>query len=126
MRVWWEEQFYAKKGAEIQEDVLLVAKQFMVFAHIRCPKPPLNKYARGLLQSTIRMENISYLGMEQVICYCGNEKAYYMPYTNERWISPRWKGKANPNEHWWDEAIYDVCDVSVENGASMKGVHANG
>jgi hypothetical protein len=29
---------------------------------------------------------------------------YYMPFTNEPWISPRWRGRANPNEKWWDEA----------------------
>ena len=124
--LWWEEEYYRNKNAEIYEDVLLVAKQFMVFAHIRCPKPPV-RYARGLLQSTIRMENKSYLGMAQVVCYCGNEtNAYYMPYTNERWISPKWKGAKNPNEDWWDEAIHDVCDVSLNSGASMKGVHADG
>lgn len=26
----------------------------------------------------------------------------YIPYTNEPWISPKWKGKKNPNEGWWD------------------------
>lgn len=28
---------------------------------------------------------------------------YYMPYTNEPWISPRWKGAINPNEKWFEE-----------------------
>jgi hypothetical protein len=27
----------------------------------------------------------------------------YMPYTNEPWISPKWKGAVNPNEKWFDE-----------------------
>lgn len=31
--------------------------------------------------------------------------APYMPYTNEPWISPRWNGKQNPNEGWWNDAI---------------------
>lgn len=30
---------------------------------------------------------------------------YYMPYTNEKWYSPQWRGRANPNERWWDEAF---------------------
>lgn len=30
--------------------------------------------------------------------------APYMPFTNEKWISPRWNGKTNPNENWWNEA----------------------
>lgn len=28
---------------------------------------------------------------------------YYMPFTNEPWISPRWKGAKNPNEKWFQE-----------------------
>ena len=28
--------------------------------------------------------------------------APYMPYTTEPWISPKWNGKQNPNEGWWD------------------------
>lgn len=120
MRVWWEQEFYEKQRVSIEEDVLLVAKQFMVFAHLRCPKPPV-RYARGLLQSTIRCENKSYMGMEQVECYAGSEQAYYMPFTNERWISPRWKGKQNPNYHWWDEAIYDVGNLASNKGVKMNG-----
>lgn len=30
--------------------------------------------------------------------------APYMVYTNEPWISPKWHGKKNPNEGWWQEA----------------------
>lgn len=30
--------------------------------------------------------------------------APYMPYTNEPWVSPKWKSKKNPNEHWFDDA----------------------
>lgn len=27
--------------------------------------------------------------------------APYVPYTNEPWLSPKWHGKQNPNEGWW-------------------------
>lgn len=30
--------------------------------------------------------------------------APYMPYTNEPWKSPFWRGKKNPNEGWFDRA----------------------
>lgn len=33
--------------------------------------------------------------------------APYMPYTNEPWVSPKWNGRQNPNEHWFD----DACDM---------------
>lgn len=29
-------------------------------------------------------------------------EAPYMPYTNEPWTSPKWNGKTNPNEGWWE------------------------
>ena len=32
-------------------------------------------------------------------------QAPYMPFTNEEWISPRWNGKKNPNQDWWNKAI---------------------
>lgn len=30
---------------------------------------------------------------------------YYMPYTEERWISDKWKGRSNPNEGWFRMAV---------------------
>lgn len=74
--------------ADISQDTLLVAKQFMVFAHLRCPKPPI-RYARGLLQSTIRPYPSYYLGMNACNVLCGNQQAFYMPYTNEEWHSAK-------------------------------------
>lgn len=34
--------------------------------------------------------------------------APYVPYTNEPWISPKWNGKKNPNEHWWEDTAENV------------------
>ena len=31
--------------------------------------------------------------------------APYMPFTNEVWLSPKWNGKRNPNQGWWNNAI---------------------
>ena len=36
--------------------------------------------------------------------YIDESVAPYMPYTNEPWISPKWNGKRNPNEAWWQDA----------------------
>ena len=33
--------------------------------------------------------------------YVDEKIAPYVPYTNEPWISPYWRGKKNPNEGWW-------------------------
>lgn len=40
--------------------------------------------------------------------YIDETQAPYMPYTNEPWISPKWNGKKNPNEAWWQDAI-ELC-----------------
>ena len=29
---------------------------------------------------------------------------YYMPYTNEVWVSPRWRGRENPNLYWFNKS----------------------
>lgn len=33
--------------------------------------------------------------------YVNEDIAPYVTYTNEPWISPKWKGKTNPNQGWW-------------------------
>lgn len=34
---------------------------------------------------------------------------HYMPYTEEKWISPRWRGRQNPNENWLKETTEYVA-----------------
>ena len=31
--------------------------------------------------------------------------APHMPYTEEQWVSPQWRGRKNPNEGWFKLAI---------------------
>lgn len=51
--------------------------------------------------------------------------APYVPYTNEPWISPRWNGKKNPNEGWFDKAAdmfaYDLS-AALEKRFGVKNV----
>ena len=37
----------------------------------------------------------------QMIIYVDENIAPYVPYTVEKWVSPFWKGKKNPNEGWF-------------------------
>lgn len=47
--------------------------------------------------------------------------AYYMPFTNEKWISPRWNGKKNPNEQWWNRACEEIIEMFArELGGELK------
>lgn len=40
-----------------------------------------------------------------VYIYVNEAIAPYMPFTNEPWVSPRWKGAKNPNEKWWENMV---------------------
>lgn len=42
--------------------------------------------------------------------YIDKNIAPYMPYTNEPWISPKWNGKKNPNEAWFQEAVEYIAN----------------
>ena len=50
-------------------------------------------------------------------------QAPYMVYTNEPWISEYWKGKQNPNEHWWnDVAEFIILYITRQlQGTLIKG-----
>jgi len=37
-----------------------------------------------------------------IVIYLDTKAAPYVPYTNEPWVSPKWHGKKNPNEGWWE------------------------
>lgn len=40
--------------------------------------------------------------------------APYNIYTNEPWVSPRWRGKSNPNEGWIDDGAYLVAAIIAQ------------
>nr|DAN97926.1 MAG TPA: hypothetical protein [Caudoviricetes sp.] len=49
--------------------------------------------------------------------YVNRQIAPYMPYTNEPWLSPWWRGAKNPNEAWWNTA----CENAIKNIADLLG-----
>ncbi len=44
------------------------------------------------------------------VIYVDETQAPYMPYTNEPWKSPKWNGKKNPNEAWWQDAVKIIVE----------------
>ena len=47
--------------------------------------------------------------------YVDEQVAPYMPYTNEKWVSPKWKGAKNPNENWWENMAHSfINDLAKE------------
>ena len=58
-----------------------------------------------------------------VYIYVNENIAPYMPYTNERWISPRWKGAQNPNEKWWEKMTEKfIEDLATELGGKVRKI----
>lgn len=55
----------------------------------------------NLRYNATKVEN---LGGGKWRLYVDENIAPYMPYTNEPWISPKWNGKKNPNEGWFERA----------------------
>lgn len=57
-----------------------------------------------------------------VYIYVNEAIAPYMPFTNEPWVSPKWKGAKNPNEHWWEHMVESFADDLAEklNGVLIK------
>ena len=45
--------------------------------------------------------------------YVDAKIAPYVYYTNEPWIAPKWNGKPNPNEHWWNDAIEAIIERDI-------------
>ena len=50
----------------------------------------------GDLKNSFQYNNLGGTGFEITT------NLYYMPFTNEEWVSPRWKGRKNPNYKWFE------------------------
>jgi hypothetical protein len=60
------------------------------------------KDSTNLAKNAIRLVQVR-PNVYQIII--GGEIAPYAVYTNAEWISPRWRGKRNPNQDWVGRAI---------------------
>lgn len=49
--------------------------------------------------------------------YIDLDIAPYAPYVNEKWISPKWKGKQNPNEGFFQK-VYQYIANSIASAVS--------
>lgn len=55
----------------------------------------------NLSQNAVKIE---FPSPDVCIIYVDESIAPYMPFTTRPWVSPRWNGKKNPNEGWWQVA----------------------
>jgi hypothetical protein len=47
--------------------------------------------------------------------------APYAPFTIEKWISPKWGGRKNPNEGWWQNALENALKKAFNDEDIQKG-----
>ena len=64
----------------------------------------------NLRYNAIRVE---FLDENTCRIYVDEAIAPYMPYTTEPWVSPKWHGKKNPNEGWWQIKATEVVKTTI-------------
>lgn len=57
---------------------------------------------------------IEFVSPTECKIYVDEKIAPYMPFTNEKWISPRWNGAENPNESWWNRACEFIMGIIAD------------
>lgn len=95
------------------------------------------RFCDSLLKGTKRITpidtgNMRYNAVKMVYTNGGNEChilvdeaiAPYVFYTNEPWISPKWHGKKNPNEGWWDNGA-QIIDERIRQRLGAKLAQSN-
>lgn len=87
------------------------ADYLVMWLQIRAPKDTWNLAMNGIRKA------YDEFGSPQIVI--GGELAPYAVYTNEKWLSPIFGGKQNPNEGWIQNAVQDAIPVLT---AIMTGV----
>lgn len=73
-----------------------LANRLLDIARLYCPVDTGNMASNAI--------TVEFTGKGQMKIHVDESIAPYFPYTNEPWTSPRWNGKPNPNEGWWNDA----------------------
>lgn len=75
-------------------------------------KGVLLKHPNNVVTGNLKFNAIKYRWKNATTfeIYVDEDVAPYMPYTNEKWISPRWNGTPNPNEKWWENACKEIIE----------------
>lgn len=67
---------------------------------------PKTRYQKGGSTGNLKDNGLSInITQKEVVIFLDQSKAPYVPYTNDPWVSPKWNGKHNPNEGWWERFV---------------------
>lgn len=66
---------------------------------------PKTRYITSTGNMALNAFKIEFLDDTTCRVWVDKDIAPYVVYTDEPWTSPRWHGKKNPNEGWWDRAV---------------------
>ena len=92
-------------------DDILLYKLLLEQIKYSCP------YKSGNLKTTIKGTINPNGGFKIEV---GGQRAPYMPFTNEKWVSPKWNGKKNPNENWWGKAIKQILHTQAFENVEVR------
>ena len=68
---------------------------------------------------------IEYPSPSVCIIYVDEAIAPYMPYTTRPWVSPKWNGRRNPNEGWWQAAGELIVEYLAQELQGEIEIHGN-
>ena len=73
---------------------------------------PKTRYKKGGSTGNMALNatKIEFPSPDTCLIYVDQKIAPYVPYTNEPWVAPRWHGKKNPNEGWFERAAAYVAN----------------
>lgn len=105
---------------EIYKQIEDSLKKLKIEAPRNEERSKLLKYPNAPVTGNLKHNAIKldYLGNGVYRLYVDENIAPYMPYTNEPWISPKWKGTPNPNEYWFENAESKIAHKIAK---SLKG-----
>lgn len=100
----------AMNAQEFEQMCMILVKQLRWYA----PNPETRE--EGKSTGNLAFHGVDFEWIDQSTCkiFINEDQAPYMPFTNEPWISPRWNGKKNPNEKWFDKSALKLAQLAAK------------
>lgn len=94
---------------------VIIMKECEDYFRQHAPNPLTRAQHKSTGNLAFNATKFNYLGDNVWEIIVDESIAPYMPYTNEPWTSPKWNGKKNPNEGWFDRMAADIAEIVRRN-----------